>query len=268
MYPQGLQTGKGKPLTFVPQSILDKLNQDTPTAPIAYETLIADTGQIPTRDNLHDLFNAWVWLTFPKTKALLNRHQAEQIAHHGIASSRGRVRDAITVLDENGAILITCNDDIAQSLKGFDWQHCLVQPRHIWDNPLQYNSQPNLQSDTESQSQVHSGSQTEAMLMICGHALLEQLVTPRKPLCSHTFILQVEPDFFQLPMTERRQQVDKLLAIAVDEWLQQEDVSPRQLSPLPVLGVPYYWAENSDTEFYNDSYVFRSGRGKHKQKSK
>ncbi len=260
IYPQGLQTGKGKPLKFVPQSVLDNINADTPTTPIAYETLIAETGQIPTRDNLHDLFNAWVWFTFPKTKALLNRHQAEQIAHHGITGSRGRVRDAITVLDENGAILITCNDNIAQSLKGFDWQHCLVQPRHLWDDPLQHNSQSNRQSDTKSQA--------EAMLMICGHALLEQLVNPRKPLCSHTFILQVEADFFQLSMEQRRQRVDELLAIEVNNWLQQAEVSPRQLSPLPVLGVPYYWAENGDVEFYNDGYVFRSGRGKHKQKSK
>ena len=31
----------------------------------AYEAFIARTGCVPTRDNLHDLFNALVWLTFP-----------------------------------------------------------------------------------------------------------------------------------------------------------------------------------------------------------
>ncbi len=245
LYPQGLVTGKGKALKFVPQAVLDKINETTPTA---YETLIADTGQIPTRNNLHDLFNGWVWLTFPKTKALLNRYQAEQIAELGITGKRGKVRDAITVLDENGAILITANHFIAQALKNFDWQNCLVKPRSFWHNFADVDKNQN--------------NPPQAILMLCGHALIEQLVTPRKPLCSHTFILQVEEDFFQSSMNEQRQQVDKLLLKVVDNWLQQDDVSPRQLSPLPVLGVPYFWTENANPEFYNDNYVFRSGRRK------
>ncbi len=248
LYPQGLTTGKGKALKFVPQSVLDKINETTPTA---YETLIADTGQIPTRDNLHDLFNGWIWLTFPKTKALLNRYQAEQIAQLGITGKRGKVRDAITVLDENGAILITANPNISQALQNFDWQNCLVKPYLLWHNFYGLDNQNN----------------TQAMLMLCGHALIEQLVNPRKPLCSHTFILHVEEDFFQLSINEQRQQVDNLLMQKVDNWLQQTDVSPRQLSPLPILGVPYFWAENVNPEFYNDNYVFRSGRRKKIRKS-
>src|SRR5438034_8379328 len=34
----------------------------------SYEVFIHDTGQVPTRDNLHDYFNALVWLSFPKIK--------------------------------------------------------------------------------------------------------------------------------------------------------------------------------------------------------
>ncbi len=243
VYPQGLTTGKGKALKFVPQA---------ETSPTAYETLIAETGQIPTRDNLHDLFNGWVWLTFPKTKALLNRYQAEQIAQLGITGKRGKVRDAITVLDENGAILITANPSISQALKNFDWQNCLVKPRLLWHNFANFDK----------------NNPSQAMLMLCGHALIEQLVNPRKPLCSHTFILQVEEDFFQLSINEQRKQVDELLMQKVDNWLQQADVSPRQLSPLPVLGVPYFWVENANPDFYQDNYVFRSGRQKKIRKSK
>ncbi len=249
LYPQGLVTGKGKALKFVPQAVLDKINETSPTA---YETLIADTGQIPTRDNLHDLFNGWIWLTFPKTKALLNRYQAEQIAELGITGKRGKVRDAITVLDENGAILITCNPSISQALKNFDWQNCLVKPRSLWHNFADFDN----------------NNPPQAMLMLCGHALIEQLVTPRKPLCSHTFILHIKENFFQLSISEQRQQVDELLMQKVDNWLQQADVSPRQLSPLPVLGVPYFWAENANSDFYQDNYVFRSGRQKKIRKSK
>lgn len=244
LYPESLMTGQGKPLRFVAQSVLDDIN--TKEA-MAYETLIADSGQVPTRDNLHDLFNAWVWLTFPKTKALLNRHQAEQITQAGISGSRGRVRDAITVLDENGAILITCDKKIATALKDFDWQKCLVEPREQWVNAL--NNQNN-----------HHNEKPTTMVMLCGHALMEQLVEPRKPLCAHTFILHVEADFFSLSHLEQVKRVDELLLIQLDKWLQADDVKPRQLSPLPILGVPYFWHENADPDFYDDSYVFRSGR--------
>ena len=40
-----------------------------------YETYIARTGRVPTRANLHDLFNALIFLRFPSAKAQLNRLQ-------------------------------------------------------------------------------------------------------------------------------------------------------------------------------------------------
>ncbi|WP_352289452.1 DUF3025 domain-containing protein [Psychrobacter sp. GW64-MNA-CIBAN-0177] len=42
--------------------------------------------------------------------------------------------------------------------------------------------------------------------------------------------------------------------------LSQENVTPRQLAPLPILGVPHFWADNANSNFYEDSRVFRSGR--------
>jgi hypothetical protein len=32
--------------------------------------------------------------------------------------------------------------------------------------------------------------------------------------------------------------------------------------PLPVLGVPYFWPDNADPLFYDDTQVFRAGRRK------
>jgi hypothetical protein len=46
----------------------------------SYEAFIARTACVPTRDNLHDLFNGLMWLSYPKTKRLLNTFQAQQIA--------------------------------------------------------------------------------------------------------------------------------------------------------------------------------------------
>ena len=208
----------------------------------AYERFIGTTGNIPTRDNLHDLFNGSIWLTFPKTKALLNYYHMLEIKEQGIGASRGRVRDTITVFDENGAILVTAESSIGKALIDFNWQESLVAPRDKWDNPKQLNKQ------------------AQAAVYIFGHALLEKLLHPRKALCAHSIVINVTQDFFALSLSERINLLDQKVADYMDALLSQPDVTPRKLSPLPILGVPHYWAENANSSFYNDSHVFRSGR--------
>ena len=208
----------------------------------AYERFIGTTGNIPTRDNLHDLFNGSIWLTFPKTKALLNYYHMLEIKEQGIGASRGRVRDTITVFDENGAILVTAESSIGKALIDFNWQESLVAPRDKWDEPKQLNKQ------------------AQAAVYIFGHALLEKLLHPRKALCAHSIVINVTQDFFALSLSERINLLDQKVADYMDALLSQPDVTPRKLSPLPILGVPYYWAENVQPSFYDDSHVFRSGR--------
>ena len=218
------------------------VSQDTLPEGEAYESFIATTGNIPTRDNLHDLFNGSIWLTFPKTKALLNYYHMLEIEQQGIGASRGRVRDTITVLDENGAILVTAEPSIGEALVDFDWQKSLVEPREQWDKPKQSNN--------------HS----RAAVYIFGHALLEKLLQPRKALCAHSIVIYVTPDFFVLSLSERISHLDQKVADYMEALLSQPDVTPRKLSPLPILGVPHFWAENAKPNFYDDSQVFRSGR--------
>lgn len=240
---QILCTGYGRKLNFVAQT-------DLPPN-MAYESFIAQTGSVPTRDNLHDWFNACIWLTFPKSKALLNCYQADCIAKSGVGQTRGRVRDAITIFDENGAILVTSDRKIGTALQNFDWQNCLVAPRSHWQNPIK-NQLDSIEMDES------------AVLYIFGHALLEQLQTPRKPLCAHCLVIMVGADFFGLDRWQQVCAIDGILANRLMIWLNQSEVSPRQLSPLPVLGVPYFWAENSQSDFYEDAFVFRQGR-RHKK---
>ncbi|WP_350562147.1 DUF3025 domain-containing protein [Psychrobacter sp. CAL346-MNA-CIBAN-0220] len=216
--------------------------QDTLPEGEAYESFISSTGNIPTRDNLHDLFNGSIWLTFPKTKALLNYHHMGQIAVQGIRDIRGRVRDTITVFDENGAILVTSEPQIGEAVINFDWQASLVSPRDNWENLRQPNKE------------------AKAAVYIFGHALLEQLIQPRKPLCAHSVIINVTPDFFTLSLPDRLAYIDNKLAEHMYQLLSQDDITPRNLSPLPILGVPHFWDDNANPEFYKDSDVFRSGR--------
>jgi len=141
------------PVRFVPQAELP--------AGMAYEQFIFEQGAVPTRDGLHDFFNGLVWLRFPRTKAALNRLQAAEIARHGIAARRGPVRDAITVFDENGALL-QAPPPLGQALRQRDWMALFITHRALW---------------------------AEARLTVVGHALLEQLaIAPRKGLCAHVLL--------------------------------------------------------------------------------
>lgn len=249
-----LTTGLGKPLTFIAQEALP--------ADTAYESHIATTGQVPTRDNLHDFFNAAVWLTFPQTKRCLNAAQYAEIERAGIGDARTPLRDALTLFDENGAVLVTANPAIGEALQGFDWQGALVAPRGEWDNPKA------------------PCPQASACVYVFGHALMEQLINPRKPLCAHSIIVQVAADWFELPLTKRLADLDVRLAQhlrgashrsgsggsdtnnSTDQPHRLAALTTRSFSPLPVLGVPYFCTDNADPAFYDDAFVFRSGRRK------
>ncbi len=187
---------------------------------MAYEQHIFDTRRVPTRDNLHDFFNGLVWLQFPQAKRRLNELQAGAIAAHGIGAVRGPLRDALTVFDENGALL-DAPAPLWQALNARDWQRLFGDLRPLW---------------------------REARLVLFGHALLEKLVTPRKPIVAHVYQIQCAMNS---------------LADA-DHWLARE-LQPgrwahKPFTPLPVLGVPGWWAANEDPCFYADAQVFRPPR--------
>lgn len=128
----------------------------------AYESFIARTSQVPTRDNLHDLFNGLVWLAFPHLKRQLNALHARQIGIEGIGPQRGAVRDRLTLFDENGA-LWQAPPPLVDALRRRDWQALFVTRRDDWQ---------------------------QAQLTIVGHALLEKLATaPRKAITAHVWVV-------------------------------------------------------------------------------
>ncbi len=147
--PAGITLGAG-PLRFVPQAALPPAE--------AYEAFIHRTARVPTRDNAHDFLNGLVWLTQPALKRRLNALQAAALARDGVQPRRGPLRDALTLFDENGALL-QAPPLLWQALRRRDWAGLFITHRALW---------------------------TEARLTLVGHALLEQLATaPRKPLTAH-----------------------------------------------------------------------------------
>ena len=201
------------PVRFVPQSALPPGQ--------AYEQFIFDTGTVPTRDNLHDLFNGLCWMQFPLTKTRLNQLQAEQLAAAGgVQSLRGAVRDALTVFDENAAFL-QAPPALWDALLARDWHRLFVTLRPMW---------------------------AEARLTLFGHALLEKLVSPRKPITAHVYIAP-----HAMNIIANRQSLDAFVAAS----LSAQGLAAKPFAPLPVLGVPGWWPENANFSFYDDPKVFR-----------
>lgn len=209
------------PLHFVPQHALP--------AQSAYEAHIAATGAVPTRANLHDCFNAAQWFAFPALKAAMNAAQAGEIAAHGVQSKRGGRRDAWTLFDENGAIFACADPALSAALYRFDWRELLLARRPAW------------------------GAQCEVHLV--GHALLEKLSAPYKAITAHVVVVEVDAAYFGWPASRRRAFLDTQLARRLGAWR-----DTRALTPLPVLGIPGWWAANADPAFYDDAQVFRSHR--------
>jgi Protein of unknown function (DUF3025) len=207
-------------MRFVPQSALPE--------GCAYEAFIFETRTVPTRDNLHDFFNGLAWLRFPRIKARLNALQYGQIEKEGVQAKRGAVRDALTLFDENAAFL--CADlhaPVIAALRGHDWQ---------------------------SAFQTHRSLLAEHPPVLFGHALLEKLVSPYKSVVAHVFPVQcaMNSGVF-LGIGGDLVQLDQ----AVSQQLNAVALQPKPFAPLPVLGVPAWWAANESPDFYADSTVFR-----------
>lgn len=208
------------PIRFVPQSALPPDQ--------AYEEFIFNTGTVPTRDNLHDFFNGLCWLHFPQTKKRLNQLQAAEIASAGVQQLRGPVRDALTVFDENAAFLCA-PQPLWDALIARDWKTLFIDLRPLW---------------------------AEAQLVLFGHALLEKLVSPRKAITAHVYRAQPAIDLVANQGLNGLAQLDAW--VAAD--LSADKLAGKPFVPLPVLGVPGWWAENENFCFYDDSHVFRPRR--------
>jgi Protein of unknown function (DUF3025) len=187
-----------------------------------YEAFIARTGCVPTRANLHDFFNALVFLHFPRAKLQLNRLQAAAIARDGIGAVRGPIRDAATLIDENAVLVVTDRSDVVDSLRGHDWWGLFQGRRLAWAG--------------------------EVSVLAFGHALLHKLQRPYKGITAHALHIGLAPG-------SSLDQIDRCMAAGLDERL-----TPHDLMPLPVLGIPGWCAQNENPDFYSDPAVFRPAK--------
>ncbi|GHD56634.1 DUF3025 domain-containing protein [Jeongeupia chitinilytica] len=191
-----------------------------------YELEIHAAGRIATRHNWHDCFNAAVWHTFPQAKVALNAlHQ-----RHTRDGARGPVRDAATLFDECGLIVACSEPALTDALIHHDWSTLFRHRREAW------------------------GRHIEALCF--GHANYEYLLAPFRGLTGKCRLVAVDDAHFALPLTERIAALDAYLASELDA---DRLLRPKQLPPLPFLGIPGWWPDQ-DEAFYADTGYFRPKR--------
>jgi hypothetical protein len=213
----GALTSRGMPLRFVaPRERTDRERR-------YYELHIAETGEVETRpDNWHDLFNALVWITFPRAKATINSQHAAILEERGEAEAKRRSpeRDALTLFDEGGVIVACADPSLTQLIAGFEWKELFWRRRAELEANMRF--------------------------FAFGHALYEQALEPYLGMVAKTVFI---------PMVEGVAEADRLLAAHFAD--RSRFASPRSMAPMPVLGVPGWHPDTDRESFYDDPVHFR-----------
>ncbi|MCC4116150.1 DUF3025 domain-containing protein [Aromatoleum toluclasticum] len=221
----GAASGGGRPIRFI----------QPPAEALAYEDHIFATGAVPTRENdWHDFFNALAWCVWPRTKAacnILHRRERDARAATGLPG-RGPRRDALTQFDECGIVVVSSDPAIPALLAGHEWEEAL------WTRRARL-----LQT---------------TRFLVFGHGTWEQLREPFVGLCAKALYRVVDAGWLARPAAERQAETDAWLAAQLlDAGLLR---TPRELAPLPLLGIPGVTRENESAAYYRDTRQFRPKR--------
>ena len=215
---EGVTTSRGRPLRFVaPREHTDRERR-------YYELHIADTGEVETRPgNWHDLFNALVWVTFPRAKSAINAQHAAILEEGGEAEARrrGPQRDALTLFDEGG-VIVACDDPLLTRLiVDFEWKELFWRRRAELEAKMRF--------------------------FAFGHALYEKALEPYLGIVAKTIFVGFAADTAQ---------ADALAAAHFSG--RARFPSPKSMAPMPVLGVPGWHPDSVREQFYDDAAHFRA----------
>ncbi len=207
---------RGRRLRFVAQ------NEAMPFPELDYESRIFTQGLIATRANWHDTFNALIWRVFPRTKQALNTaHWRVMQAQNG--PRRGSRRDALTLFDECGVVVLSRKRQHLHDLAAHRWLRLFVDDSKHW----------------------HSGC---VQVVTFGHAMYEKYLCPYIGMTAKALLVHVP---YGAPSQDL---LDAVLARGVLDGVLLKNSS--ELAPLPVLGIPG-WLNRLPRGFLHDSGYFR-----------
>jgi len=195
-----------------------------------YESRIYLTGQVPTRaGNWHDFFNALVWKLFPRAKSALNElHFQAQLAElSNKDKNRCRLRDAATLFDESGVIVIGSQTALIQLIKDFEWKELFWRQR--------------------------SAALSSMRFFIFGHGLYEKALNPYTGMTGKAIIFEVHQTFFAQALPDQLVAIDSML----ESFLLHTLSASSDLAPVPLLGYPGWVEDNNNETYYENKKYFR-----------
>lgn len=193
-----------------------------------YETQVFDSAVLPTRiANWHDCFNALMWLAMPRLKAVMNYLQCIE-NREGL--ERTALQNMLTLLDENGLIILTSDRSLVETINHFEWHRLFWQQRQ----------------ETAENIKCY----------VIGHALHEKGIEPYIGMTGHALLVLVDAAFLQLELGKQMGILDQSIATLL---LQRFWTSTKDLQPFPMLGMPGWDQRNEREVFYLDETYFRAG---------
>jgi len=192
-----------------------------------FDALIAESALIPTRRELHhDLLGALIWLHFPALKTALHRAQLQ-----GGAGRRGPSENAATHLDESGVLVVSSDPSVFEALAELRWLEVFWRRRDALEQSTRF--------------------------IAFGHGLLDSLRKPHPKLMGKALFVRAAPAQLGLGASQLRVLLDRQIAARLKPFLSE----PARLYPLPVLGVPG-WSREQSESFYRDEQYFRVARAR------
>ena len=226
---ESIANAAGRPVRFVRQQLRQKTFEDK------YEPRIFLRGEVQLRScNWHDLFNALAWLTFPAAKAALNQRHYRELERQRAsgAQNRGPAQDALTLFDEGGVIVATSDSALAALLTGCAWKQLFWQRRAEVVRRMRF--------------------------YLFGHALHEKALAPFTGVTGRGVIFEVADAFFALPLAAQLPALDARLAARISDAARF--AATRELTPVPILGVPGWCEDNAREQYYDNLDHFRPAR--------
>jgi len=189
-----------------------------------YEPRIYLKNELQTRtENWHDFFNALIWLSFPKTKKVLNKLHFSQSSISNIKGKRSLLENRITQFDECGAIIISSDEKLLNLIRQHQWKTLFINHRDHFDKNIQ--------------------------CIVFGHAIFEKALNPYIGMTCHCLLINDKSLLEKMKI----QTLDNIVA---QIWLDKISKKPEKLQPFPILGIPGYWP-NQDALFYSNTCYFR-----------
>ena len=142
------------------------------------------------------------------------------------------MQDALTLFDESGVIVATCDRTLMDLLSAHAWKELFVRRR----------------AEVEAKMRFY----------LFGHGLAEKMLDPFIGVTGRGLVVHVDEHLLAAPIEEQAGRLDLEIARRIAE--RGHSLTTRDLVVVPLLGIPGWWPANEDERFYEDAAYFRPPR--------